>query len=185
MKKTTICVISSLVIVLAISVLNYSLNGDYKSYDEETVSGLVKKIDERVNYIDEKEGCYEDGKLIYKSAIYKKEMEYDNNGEFIGSYSYYDEINDKYYSEFIFYDMYYDENEKLIYANPVHYRGANYSIYFDNDKLLYVEISGSVFARGDLDVKGGMKELKKGIREDENFSFVLTDIENCLKYAYE
>lgn len=183
MKKTTIYIISGLTIVLTISVLAYRLNNYYKSYNEEMVSRLIEKIDERVSYVDEKKNynwyddCYEDDKLIYRRAFYEKEMEYDDNGELIGDW-YYDRTNDTYYGEDVLYSMYYDENEKLIYADIRHYRSINYSIYFDDDKLLYVIL-------GDIADIDGMKEVKKFIKNDESYTYIITDIDNSLKYAYE
>lgn len=188
----------SFIILFFYTLVNYNMNNSYQNYEKGIVGIIVAQIDERVNYIreyireknidyyeDVHKDRYEDGKLIYRHAEYPKEMEYDSNGEIIGGYSYYDEKEDKYYSEFVGYDMYYDENEKLIYADIIHYRGAMYSIYFNDDELLYVEINGGMFARGDLYIKGGMKELYEGIKNDSRFSFILLDIENCLKYAYE
>lgn len=202
LKKYIIYTLSLLFIISLISiVINYSINNKYTAYNEETANILIAKINKRVDYINGKRtgmdseeryidgehyaDIYVNGKLIFRYTVYETEILYDDNGNPNRSDLYYSVDEDKYYGPDIAYSMYYDDNKKLIYANVVHYRGPNYSIYFNHDELLYVEMTGAVFARDDLYVKGGMKELKEGIKTDDNFSFILTDIENCLNYAYK
>ncbi len=83
-----------------------------------------------------------------------------------------------------YFDLYYDELGKLIFADITHYRGPLYEMYFENDKILYTEV-GPFTTESDVFIKGGLEEINTAIAKDEKYSFVLEDIDLCLKYAYQ
>ncbi len=82
-----------------------------------------------------------------------------------------------------FFYLYYDDLGKLIFADITHYRGASYTIYFENDELLYVNV-GPFSTDSKIYAKGGIKEVKETIVKDDYYSFILEDIDLCLTYAY-
>ncbi len=83
----------------------------------------------------------------------------------------------------IFFDLYYDDLGKLIFADITHYRGAAYTMYFENDELLYVNV-GPFSTDSNIYAKGGIKEVNEAIAKDNHYSYILEDIDLCLNYAY-
>lgn len=85
-------------------------------------------------------------------------------------------------AEFVFYELYYDEYNNLIFADITHYRGPAYSIYFQNNELLHVEVGAATSER--TSVNGDITALEDAIREDAYLAFVLEDMAICLEHAY-
>jgi len=130
-------------------------NADYYEIEEavslcdETTAEIVRKIDERVDWIIE--GLHEfrirkDSNLIppfsYKKNSFYEDFYYNNILILrLGGIEYYELIEGG-----IGYLLYYDEEGGLIFSEVFHYRAPTYCIYFYNDtviRLLHGERTGA------------------------------------------
>lgn len=131
-------------------------NEDIKNIMHKTDS-RVKKVKDKINYNFYKD--YYDGDIpVFR--YFNNDMEQESLTE---------------------YWLYYDERGKLVYADITHYRGASYSIYYHNDKLLHVEVGP--FIEGGLFINGNMANVENVIKKDPSFAFVLEDTSLCLEYG--
>jgi len=139
------------------------------SLAESDIDDIMQNIDERVLKINENlvcpdgdtfsKDCYDGEILVYRRfACY---FDHESSASYI---------------------LYYDEYGYLIYADITHYRGALYSIYFHNDKLLHVEVGP--FLTGESFINGGIENVESVIKKDDFYLFVLEDITICLEKAY-
>jgi len=129
-------------------------------------SEIMKDIDKRVSWIEKRINHqwyneHRDGNI----TIYKY-IDYDADEE---SFSV---------------SLYYNDEGKLIYAVITHYRAEVYSIYFDNDELLYVEV-GPYSIDGGVYIEGGITDVQVAITKYPHYAFVLNDLAICLSHAYQ
>ncbi len=141
---------------LALDSSKHLSDEDIKNIMHKTDS-RVKKINDKINYNFYKD--YYDGD-IPMFRYFNNDMEQESLTE---------------------YWLYYDERGKLVYADITHYRGASYSIYYHNDKLLHVEVGP--FIKGGLFINGNMANVENVIKKDPSFAFVLEDNSLCLEYG--
>jgi len=129
------------------------------------IEELLDRIDERVSLVKERINTdwyneyYEDDIVIYRHFINGVEGE-----TLTGFY------------------MYYDEEGKLVFAEIIHYRAANYSIYFHNNVLLHIEVGP--FSSGGMFINGDINDVQVVTAEDPMYTFVLEDLAFCLSHAY-
>ena len=163
-KAIAIVLILVLAIVFAFAMVKCFKNSAV--FNTSTVIDIMKDADNRVSWIKERidykwyEDHFDENDVIYRC------FEQGVEGE-----------------SYTTYFLYYDEHGNLIYAEIVHYRSANYSIYFHNDKLLHVEVGP--FHDGGSFVNGDISDAQIAIAKDPHYAFILEDLAFCLSHAYQ
>ena len=84
---------------------------------------------------------------------------------------------------FTTYDSYYNELGKLIYVEIAHYRAAQYSIFFNNNKLLHLAVGPFSYSGGPF-INGDISDVQTVVADDPSYAFVLEDLAFCLCHAY-
>ena len=164
-KRVVLVVITSVLFSVCVYLIVVQQNR-ISNGDTNAKTNIIKDIDDRVSLINNRINYdwyndYYDGDIVMYRQFYNG-VEGDSLTVFF---------------------LYYDEEGKLIYADIGHYRAADYSIYFHNNVLLYVQV-GPFYSEGKF-INGDINDVQVIITEDPIYTFVLEDLAFCLSHAYQ